>query len=296
LTPQEIGLVYNELRTRRVLYSQPMRGRRRSENEVEAVRILATTSGRLGDIDEFLATQGLRLIIRDVQQLGLPGDGLAYIAIRDASNPAPSHVRHDQIVRELTDHRRDESQEQIAVWATFLTLHLLYFLYTRDERPIEAVSTFKDSSVDMEDFLDEARKRVEAMRAVHDDRDDSRRIAIRGLLTGLSDQRLDARVRTFFRAMVSLGVLEQIDDLAVRVDGRDEPVYRQTLWSALDIAENFRRYAPHLLIEDPVEQVETVGTASVIAESPDPVGDRNEVDESEDLADDHPFPHPADED
>jgi hypothetical protein len=296
LTPQEIGLVYNELRTRRVLYSQPIRGRRRSENEVEAVRILATTSGRLGDIDEFLATQGLRLIVRDVQQLGLPGDGLAYVAIRDASNPAPSHVRQDQIVRELTDHRRDESQEQIAVWATFLMLHLLYFLYTRDERPIEAVSAFNDSSVDMEDFLDEARRRVESMRAVHDDRDDSRRIAIRGMLTGLSDQRLDARVRTFFRAMVSLGVLEQIDDLAVRVDGRDEPVYRQTLWSALDIAENFRRYAPHLLVEDPVEQVETIGTATIVAEPADPIDDRDEVDESEGLTDERPFPHPADED
>jgi hypothetical protein len=273
-----------------------MRGRRRSEQEVEAVRILARTAGRLGDIEDFLSTQGLRLIVRDVQQLGLPGDGVAYIAIRDPSNSAPTHVRHDQIVRELTDHRRDEGLEQIAVWATFLMLHLLYFLYTRDERPIEAVSACKDSSVDIEDFLDEARRRVEVMRAIQDDSDDTRRIAIRGILTSLSDQKLEARVRTFFRAMISLEILEQIDDVAVRLDGRDEPVYRQTLWSALDIAENFRRYAPHLLVEDPVGQVETVGTAAEAPPEPDSTEDTDQAGTGEDFYDEPPLSEGSTED
>jgi hypothetical protein len=267
VTPQEIGLVYNELRTHRVLYSHPGRGRRRSEQEVEAVRTLARTGGRLADLEEFLATQGLRLVIRDVQQLGLAGEGLAYAAVRDAANSAPAHVRHDQIVRELTDNRRDETQERVAVWATFLMLHLLYFLYSRDERPIEAVSAYKDSSIDVEDFLEEVCRRVEAMRAGEDSEEDSRRASIRLILTSVSEQRLETRVRTFFRSMVSLGILEEIEELAVRVDGRAEPVFRQTLWSAIDVAENFRRYAPHLLVEDPVEQVERIGTATEAPQS-----------------------------
>jgi hypothetical protein len=284
LTPQEIGLVYNEIRTKRVLYSHPARGRRRSEQEVEAVRILVRTSGRLGDMEEFLATQGLRLVVRDVQHLGLPGEGVAYIAVRDASNSAPQHVKGDQIIRELTDHRRDESQERIAVWATFLMLHLLYFLYTRDERPIEAVSAFKDSSVDIEDFLDEARRRVETMRTAKSVEEDSRRSAIRDILTGLSEQRLEGRIRSFFRAMVTLGILEEIDDISVRVDGRAEPVYRQTLWSAVDIGENFRRYAPHLLVEDPVEQVDTIGTATDVPVAQEPIADEGRRDETDEFA------------
>ncbi|GAA0571316.1 hypothetical protein [Caenispirillum bisanense] len=262
MTPQQIGLVYNELRQNRILYGQAVPGRRRSESEREAIRILTAAGGRLGDLEDFLETQGLRLVVRDIQQFGLAGDGLAYAAIRNPATAPPAHLRGGEILRAVTDSRRDETPEQVAIRATFFMLILLYFLYTRDERPIEAVSSFKDSSVDEEEFLSEARRRIDALNAERDDGSDSRRTAIRSAIVGLTDRQLDKRVEAFLGAMKRVGILEEIKDVSVSVGGLPHVAYRQTLWSALEIAENFRRYAPHLLVEDTIEQVEAIGGAS----------------------------------
>lgn len=273
MTPQEIGIVYNELRTKRILFNQAVPGRRRSENEIEAAAILRRAAGRLTDIEEFLETQGLRLMVLDTASLGIPGDCLAYAVVRDPTASPPSHLCGDQVIRALMDARRDETSEQVAIWATFMTILLLYFLYTCEERPIEAVSAFKDTSVDVEDFLEEARRRIEALRTgpitSNGDTGESRRTAIVETLTSISEQRLEGRVRGFFKAMVDLGVLEKIENVTVRIDGEAEPVYRQTLWSALDLAENFRRYAPHLLMENAAELVDAVGSESEAVDGAD---------------------------
>lgn len=282
MTPQQIGLVYNELRQSRILYGLAVPGRRRSESEREAVRILGAAGGRLGDLEEFLATQGLRLVVRDVHQFGIPGDGLVYAAIRDAAAAPPPHLRGGEILRAVTDSRRDDPPEQVAIRATFLMLLLLYFLYTRDERPIESVSAFKDSSVDQEEFLAEVRRRIDALNASHDDGGDSRRTAIRSAIIALPDRQLDARVAAFLKAMVRVGILEEIADVSVNVDGEQRAVYRQTLWSALEVAENFRRYAPHLLLEDTIDQIDAVGSASEAAEPAAGGHDGRDHDEDDD--------------
>ena len=287
MNAQQIGLVYNELRHNRILYGLAVAGRRRSETEREAIRILTAAGGRLGDLEDFLQTQGLRLVVRDVQQFGVAGDGLAYAAIRDPASVPPPHLRGGEILRAVSDSRRDETPEQVAIRATFFTLILLYFLYTRDERPIEAVSSFKDSSVDEEEFLAEARRRIDALNAEHDDGADSRRTAIRTAIVQLTDRQLDKRIEAFLRAMRRVSILEEIEDVSVNVEGQQRSVYRQTLWSALEIAENFRRYAPHLLVEDTIEQIEAIGGGSEAPEDRDtPTDDDGVLDREEMAADD----------
>lgn len=261
MNAEDIGIVYNELRIRRILFSKSVPGRRRSESELLALQVIEKASGRISDLEEFLTTQGLKLIVIDLQTLGVAGDGVAYVVVRDVYNPPPAHICGDQIVRSLGDLRRtDESAEDLAVWGVYLTVLLLYFLYTRDERPIEAISGYRDSYIDQAEYLDELLRRIDVLRSIPASEDDGRRESIRQILTGFSEDRLEGRVASYFRRMEGLGVLERIDAGAVRADGEAQQAFRQTLWSAVDMAENFRHYAPHLTVEDDAEQVLAIGS------------------------------------
>jgi hypothetical protein len=234
MTPEEMGLAFNQLVARRALYSFAMNGRRRPQEEKEAVEILERQYGRTADLEEFLRTQGLRMQVFDAVALGLAASGRIYVAVRDPVQCAPQHLATSSLLQELIDERRAETTETAAIWATFFLLALLYFLYTIDDRPIEAISAFKDSSVDLEQFLEEVRRRVEQLRLCAEPTIDPQQKRIHDALTNLSEAALETRVKAFFNSMLSLGVLEPIPN----IDG-----YRQTLWSAVDVATNFQRHA-----------------------------------------------------
>ena len=266
MTPEQIGIVYNELRQSRILFSQAVPGRRRSEGERRAVGILSAAMGRLSDLEDFLETQGLKLVQRRVQEFGIAGEGQIYAVIRDPSLAPPTHLRGGEILRELIDSRREETTEVVGIRSTFFLLALLFFLYTRDDRPIEAVSAFKDSSVEYEEFLFELKRRISGLKSERNDHADTRRSAMRSALTDLSDKQIENRAEAFLRAMQRVGVLEEVDDLKSNSEETGNPVFRQTLWSALDLAENFRRYAPHLTTDDTLEQIDQIGSAIAVAE------------------------------
>ena len=260
MNAEDIGIIYNELRTRRILFSKSIPGRRRMEGELQALQAIEKTSGHIGDLEDFLVTQGLKLVVVDLQTLGVAGDGVAYVAVRDAFNKPPTHICGDQIVRSLSDLRRgDVNAEELAIWGVYLTVLLLYFLYTRDERPIEAISSYRDSYVDQGEYLDELLQRIDVLRA-QSPIENSRRETIRQTLTNISEGRLEGRVTSFFRRMEDLGVIERIDGISAQTEDKTMQAYRQTLWSAVDMAENFRHYAPHLIIEDDTEQVLAIGS------------------------------------
>jgi len=268
------------LRDRRILHTHVMKGRRRSESEKSAIDHLQRAAGRFSDLEQFLGTQGLRLLVKEPQQLGLPGDGLIYIAIRDATRSPPEHVRGGQILQSLASDRRSETVESTVLWGSFFTLLLLYFLYTREGRPIESVSGFRDSAVDSEEFLEEAARRIEELRAM--DCDDPRRQQIKEVLTGPAQKQLDGRVRGFLAAMMNIGLLELIEGVET---GAGEAAYRQTLWSAVEIAENFRRYGTHLIGEDIAEQMSVILAGDGAHEEREEIGDAPLLDsdfESED--------------
>ncbi|MDH4565164.1 hypothetical protein E8E95_00500 [Pseudomonas sp. BN414] len=237
MTPEEMGLVFNQLVARRTIYSFAASGRRRSQEEKDAVEILERQYGRSGDLEEFLRTQGLRLQTIDAFALGLANTGRIYVAVRDPIERAPEHLATSALLQELIDERRSETAESSAIWATFFLLVLLYFLYTTEDRPIEAISAFKDSSVDLEQFLEEVRHRIEQLRVQSPPAADSPQRRIHDALTNVSDAAIESRVKAFFSSMLGLGVLEPIPG----IEG-----YRQTLWSAVDIATNFQRHAGSL--------------------------------------------------
>lgn len=241
MTPEEIGLVFNQLVERRALFSFVVPGRRRTEQEKEAVEILERQYGRTSDLEEFLATQGLMLSMQDAISLGVASGGRIYVAVRNPTHRAPGHLAGEKVLQELVDVRRAESLESSAIWATFFFLSLLYFLYTQDERPVEAVSAYKDSVVELEEFLDDTRRQIDKLRSTEMPTD-AQQQRIHETLVSLSESTLEARARGFFAAMHRLGVLESIPGVEVRLAGK-EPLYRQTLWSAVDIATNLRRHA-----------------------------------------------------
>lgn len=234
MTPEEIGLVFNQLIARRTLYSMVLAGRRRLQEEKEAVEILEQQYGRTTELEDFLKTQGLRLQVFDAVALGLAASGRVYVAVRDPVQRAPQHLATHALLQELIDERRAETAETAAIWASFFLLTLLYFLYTLDERPVEAISAFKNSAVDLEQFLEEIRRRVEQLRVEAEPSGDSQHQRLRETLTRLSESALETRVKAFFNNMLSFGVLEPIPG----IEG-----YRQSLWSAVDIASNFHRHA-----------------------------------------------------
>lgn len=256
---EDIGKVYNVLREKKLFFSGKVEGRRRSENETEAAQIMRKASGRFSDLEDFLKTQGLKLIVKEAQHLGIEGDCLIYITVRDPLAEPPSHLCGGQLIREMQTANSKETVEQLTIWATFMSLNLLHFLYSIEERPIEAISEFKDSSVDKESFLIELSSKIEELRRENAD-DDSRRQTILSTLTSSDEKQIRRKVDTFFAAMVKLGVIELVENVSVLGKEDQQPVYRQTLWSAVDIETNFRRYAPHLVVENIAEQIDSVGS------------------------------------
>lgn len=241
MSPTDIGLIYNLLVSQRVIYSGKISGRRRSKEETEAAETLEKNRGNHADLDDFLETQGLMLKKVDSFAVGLGSMGSVYLALRNPSVPAPSHLTPKDVLQELIDdRRRTESKDAAAVWASFLLLTLFYFLYTMEGRSIESISGFADSAVDQEEFIEEVRKRIEKMRndGVGEE-EDERKNFVYSTLTEIKDANVDARSRSFFLAMVKLKVLEPTE-FSVKKSGSS--VYRQSLWSAVDAASNFSRH------------------------------------------------------
>ncbi len=239
MTPAEIGFVFNQLVEKRVLYSFATTGRRRSQEEKEAIEIIEAQVGRTSDLEQFLETQGLSLKIIDALSYGIkvePGGGtLIYVALRNPMYQPPEHLSSRYVLQELVDDRRNESADAASMWSSFFMLLLFYFIYTQEDRSIESISKFSEAAVSVDLFLEEVMRRIEEMRGLPESQD-PQAIRFRGVLTSGSAKEIDSRVRGFFKAMASLGVIESFKT-------NDESFYRQTLWSAVDVAHNFHRHA-----------------------------------------------------
>lgn len=242
MSPFEIGLIFNQLVERRTLYTFTAPGRRRSQEEKQAVDLIEQQLGRLGDLDAFLATQGLKLKVVDADALGFANPGRIYVAVRDPLHPAPAHVGASNVLSELMDERRSDSADAAATWSTFFLLVLFYFLYTRGNRSIETVMGFREETVDLDEFMEEVTRRLEEIRSSADVEDAQTR-RFRSVLISGSATTVEARAKSFFGNMVHFAVIEAIPDISTK-----RQVYRQTLWSAIDVAENFHRHAGALAV------------------------------------------------
>jgi len=240
MTPHEIGLIYNQLLERRVLYSFSVPGRNRSQAEKEAVASLERNRDYVDELEGFLETQGLRLVSHEAAALGIADAGRVYVAVREPVRDVPAHIGGAAVLREWSDSRRNESAADSALWAGLLLMAMLKLLYTDGGRPIESVSGFADAEFDDSQFVDTLLEAIEKQRGVRVT-DDSQVARAHALFTGSAEAQVEARAKGFVRSMLRGGVLEE------RTTGMASVVYGQTLWSAVDVAENFKRYAGALI-------------------------------------------------
>lgn len=257
MTPSEIGLVFNQLVERRVLYSFAVSGRSRSQEEKEAVACLEHNRDSHEELEEFLETQGLRLVSHEAAALHLGAAGRVYVAVRDPLQGTPSHIGGPAVLREMSDsRRRSESTGDGTLWAGLLLMTMLKLLYTDYSRPIEAVSGFVEAEFDDAQFVETLLGAIEIQRGASIP-DNPAALRAHNLFTESKESQVTSRATGFLRNMVAAGVIEERD---TRKAGT---VYGQTLWSAVDVAENFKRYTGGLLLHTAAPDVAALVSADV---------------------------------
>ena len=249
MKPNELGQVFNELVEHRVLYTFATKGHSRSQGEREAAACLERHLDYHDELDSFLSTQGLRLVSYEAAALDIGVAGRVYVAVRDPALPTPAHIGGGNLLREMSDSRRNESMAESTLWAGLLTVVLLQLLYSDAGRPIEAVSGFVTAELDEGQFVQTLLAVIERQRYLAVDPDDREAERARALFTGSNEAQVEARAKGFLRAMLRAGVIE------IRAEGKSGTIYGQSLWSAVDVAENFKRYAGGLLPQPTSDEV-----------------------------------------
>lgn len=255
MTLREIGLVYNYFLKHKVIRAYEKRDQRRSKQEKEVADIMELYSERLDDLAEFLETQGLAVRVLGAQEYKLANQGRAYVLLRCASSEiVPDHLNIDHIWMLFKDDRRQETKATTTIWTSYLYLHLLYFLYSADSRTIESISRYGDTWVEEEPFKDKVVMAIDQLRQQGHDKNYIE-TEIRKTLVDSTEKEVQSRINRFFKVLLRVGVLEiaKGDDFTLDANRSEKVVYRQTLWSAVDIAENFKRYAS-LLLNPPLEK------------------------------------------
>ena len=249
MTPSELGHVFNQLVEHRVLYTFAAKGHSRSQGEREAAACLERHLDFHEELDAFLSTQGLHLMSYEAAALGIGVAGRVYVAVRDPALPVPAHIGGGSLLREMSDSRRSETVAEATLWAGLLTVVLLQLLYSDIGRPIEAVSGFTDAELDEGQFVQTLLAAIERQRHCIVDPVDSEVERAHALFMEANESQVEARAKGFIRAMIRGGVLE------VRAEGKTGTIFGQTLWSAVDVAENFKRYGGGLLPQPTSEEV-----------------------------------------
>lgn len=249
MTPSELGQVFNQLVEHRVLYTFAAKGHSRSQGEREAAACLERHPDFHDELDAFLSTQGLRLVSYEAAALDIGVAGRVYVAVRDPALPVPPHIGGGTLLREMSDSRRNETAAEATLWAGLLTVVLLQLLYSDIGRPIEAVSGFTNAELDEEQFVHTLLAAIERQRHCAVDPVDSEAERAQTLFMGANESQVEARAKGFLRAMIRGGVLE------VRAEGKTGTILGQTLWSAVDVAENFKRYSGGVLPQPTSEDV-----------------------------------------
>ncbi|SFC47561.1 hypothetical protein [Pseudoalteromonas denitrificans] len=249
-----IGQIFNYLAEHKVIRSYEKKGIRRSTVERELAKLLDNHLHRLDDLDEFLSTQGMQLKTLNTQEYGIANQGRVYVLIRQlGENESPAHLQTKQVWEMFKGKSRKDTQKNIVIWTSYLYLHLLHFLYTLDNRPVEGISAFGDTWIDHDIFKEDIIKSIDELRQSKASGPYAES-KIYECLCNFKDTEITTRVGRFFTNLIKFGILEQVVDTELRMSRSDTArvIYRQTLWSAVDVAENFNRYAS-LLIQAPTD-------------------------------------------
>jgi len=250
MTMEEIGHIYSFLLKKRIARSYKDKNIGSEERYIGG--LLESNIDSISDLQSFLSSQQLRLEVLDAQayNLGSPGGkGNAFVLIPSHSDTEilPTHLRTKELWSAVGDSSRKEVKYISVIWTSYLYLQLLYTLYTQENRPIEAISTYKDTWITEDDFTDRVVEGIESMR--NESAPNEKEKTIADVLTGAKVTDVEKRISRFLSAMERFNVLNKITakEAGFNFHKPDKYIYTQTLWSAVDIARNFYRNASLVL-------------------------------------------------
>lgn len=168
MTPSDLGLVFGLLLTHREIHGNPP-DRPLRENEPEAARILADCSqAELRDLDEFLASQGFALYIRDGLEFGIPPkvgrNNLIYVLTRKRGEALAPYLDKGWALNQVRDaRRRHATKAERVVWLARMWLSLQWFFYERIDRLPAEISRYREAMVSEKLFVDTLSNGIEQL-------------------------------------------------------------------------------------------------------------------------------------
>ncbi|HYD32873.1 MAG TPA: hypothetical protein VEB64_18715 [Azospirillaceae bacterium] len=251
MTPEDMGRVFAFLSMHKVASTDPV-DRPRRPREREIADLLARDPVGLKEFDEFLAPQGMAIYEFEQAGLGLGPRGRVFVLARAADREDAHWVDDGWLWDGLVDGRRREPLTHTIVWTAQLWAVMNWFFYTREGRTVEAVSGFKDSRLSPTEFIEEAKRRIEALRA-RGAPDDGRARKVHAILVAADATAIETRIRRFLTVMEQAGMIEPIPGTGEH-SGMVGLGYRQTLNAAVEMKLNLHRQAVGLpLIDGPAE-------------------------------------------
>lgn len=234
MTPTDLGLVYSLLFTHREIHGNPP-DRHLRDGESEAARILSNCDQHdLNDLEEFLASQGFALYIRQGLDFGIPQKAgrpnTIYVITRKRGEPLARYLDKDWFIERIRDGRRKNAPKaELVVWLSRMWLTLQWFFYQKHDRLPSEISRYRDALVTLDLFTEALGQGVEHL-ANAGRPEGAEGVAWDHLWAG--KKVVDGYARHFLNAMEEAGM----------VQGTGNPgEYRQTLVAAVDmeaIAQN----------------------------------------------------------
>lgn len=228
MTTSDLGLIFGLLLRYREIHGNPP-DRRLHDGELEASRILAhADSADLRDLDDFLESQGLALVIHDGFDLGIPPhprrNNRIYVLTRRPDGELAPYLDADLVFNALNDGRRLTRVTQRAVWVARLWLTLQWCFYERIDRLPAEVSRYRDALVSAELLAETLQQTMEGL--ANAGRPDGERGYIWDTLWE-EREHWAQHARSFLRAMEQAGMVHPAGN---------EGEYRQTLAAAVELA------------------------------------------------------------
>lgn len=251
MTPEEMGRAFAFLSKHKVASTDPI-DRSRHPHEREITDLFVRDPVGLKEFDEFLAPQGLAIHEFEQAGLGLGSRGRVFVLARTVDRDDAYWIDDSWLWDSLVDGRRKEPLTHTVVWTAQLWAIINWFFYTREGRPVEAVSGFKDSRIGVFDFAEEVKRRIEALRAGGAPAEGPA-LKVFKILTAPDGVAIETRVKRFLTVMEQAGMIDPVHGTGEKSGGHSL-AYRQTLNAAVEMKLNLHRQAVGLPLIDSLTQ------------------------------------------
>lgn len=249
MTPSDLGLVFGLLLSHREIHGNPP-DRPVRENEPEAARILADCSqAELRDLDEFLASQGFALYIRDGLEFGIPPkvgrNNFIYVLTRKRGEPLAPYLDRGWALNQVRDGRRKNANKaERVVWLARMWLTLQWFFYERIDRLPAEISRYREAMMSEKLFVETLANGIEQLG--NKGRPDGAEGVAWNILWENKGS-VQAYVNRFLAVMKQAGMIQ---------DAGNAGEYRQTLVAAVDMAMVAEQELAYLMPSDASTSIE----------------------------------------